>query len=217
MSIFTPINKFRSRCTICNAEVSKTLEHRHQDYHVLGDMALSKTESLCPICKTPISIKAQNFSSHLKGFHKLSNDDTAGRDEAKRLSQIAKQEAEKRDTSLPKPKFSLQPQLMNDIQVNAEQMAMKKAENQIEAITKKGRPRTKETLPGESDEQRKLRMNRENVMRFRDKQRAQKGLTGPKRLIKKQLQPGESVEEYDRRLHSERMKRYRQKLKENKN
>ena len=217
MSNFTPINHFRSRCNICNLEVSKTLEYRHTDYHVLGDMALSPTDTLCPLCRTPISNKAKNFFSHLKGFHKLPEN------EAKRLSNIAKNEAKKGDSTLPKPSFSLPKNIQNQIQVASEQMEMKNDEKKIDDKVvrahqqmKIGRPRIIPTLAGESEEQRKNRINRETVQRFRDRKRAEKGITGPKRPTQKQLKEGESVEEYDRRLKKEAMKRYRAKLKEKK-
>lgn len=217
MSNFIPINKFRSRCTICNLEVSKALEYRHNEYHALGDMALSPTDTACHLCKTPISNKAQNFFSHLKGFHKLPEN------EAKRLSDLAKNETKKRDSTLPKPSFKLPKTVQNQIQVAAEQMEMKndekKIDNQVVLAHQKmkiGRPRIIPTLVGESEEERKNRINRETVQRFRDRKRAQKGITGPKRPTQKQLKDGESVEDYDRRLKKEAMKRYRDKLKEKK-
>lgn len=216
MSIFTPVpnNGKRVICSICNKQVSLKLKDDHQRYHVLGDLALSPTQTLCKECNSPVSIKS--YQIHLEGFHKMA------RKKANLLKLKAEQELEKRNGELPKPAFQLPNAVANQIQVRAEEKAMqaderKIDENVVQAIQNraiKGRPRVIPSLEGESDEQRRLRLNRENVKKFRDKKRAQKGITGPKRAVKKQLQEGETVDEYDRRLHAERMKRYRAKLKE---
>ena len=220
MSIFTPVpnNGMRVLCSICNKQVSLKLKDDHQQYHILGDMALSPTQTLCKECNSPVSIKS--FQIHLEGFHNMA------RTKAHLLKLKAEQELRRRNRAvveMPKPAFQLPNAVANQIQQRAEERAMQADERKIDEnvvqayrnrVAKLGRPRVIPSLEGESDEQRRLRLNRENVKKFRDKKRAEKGITGPKRAVKKQLQEGETVDDYDRRLHAERMKRYRAKLKE---
>lgn len=200
MSIFIPINRFRSRCSICNNEVSKILEDRHQQYHILGDMALSKTETACPLCLTPISIKVHNFVSHLEKFHKLPHD------EAIRLNNQAKKQAENRVTELPKPVFKLPEQVKNQIPVKADER-QKRVENQPQLP--RGRPRVVPTLEGEDDIARERRLNRQYVQKFRNKVREQRGLPPPK-TYNRNLVEGESKEERELRLNRERVRKFRE-------
>jgi hypothetical protein len=213
MSIFVqvPNNKMRVKCTICNNEVSKAEEGKkmemHQQYHILGDQMLSKSETACPLCLTPMSIRGQSFVKHLEGFHNIAHK------KALEMNKKAKLEAETRNIEMPKPTFKLPQSIQKQVQEKAEQLQMIADEKRINLPVKKGRPRVKAGLPNETDEERAKRMNRENVMKFRDRKRAEKGIAGPKRIIKKQLQEGESVEDYDRKLRAEAMRRYRAKLK----
>lgn len=195
MSIFIPYpnDNRRVKCTICNNIVSKTLKDRHKEYHQ-SDATLKKTETACSLCLTPVSIKGHNYVKHLEGFHGLPSN------KAVAMNLRAQSEAQERNKK-------------QQIQERAEQQQMMDDEKIINLLVKKGRPRVKAGLPNETEEERAKRMNRENVMKFRDRKRAEKGITGPKRIIKKQLADGESVEDYDRKLRAEAMKRYRAKLK----
>ena len=229
MSIFTPdpTDGHRLHCTICDLDVSRQRKEEHQEYHILGDMAIKPNYVLCPLCKTPISFKS--YDKHLEGFHKMKN----SKARVAKMVNEAEVEMKKREgnrVKMPKPAFKLPKNVQEQLQIQAEQKAMERDENRINHQVidnfiqqylpaqriKKGRPRVLPEIEGETDEQRKARQNREAVQKFRDRERAKKGITGPKRLVKKQLQDGETVEDYDRRLHAERMKRYRAKLKEGK-
>lgn len=212
MSIFVPIpnNKMRVRCTICNNEVSKALEHRHQQYHVLGEMALSKTETACPLCLTPVSIKVHNYVKHLEGFHRIPHQ------RALEMNNQAKLEAGNRNNELPKPTFKVPKNVQNQIEQKAEERQMRVDENRInipranpDAILPRGRPRKIPNLQGESDIERERRLNRNAVNKFRAKVREQRGLPAPK-AYNRTLLEGETQEERERRLNRERVKKYRQ-------
>jgi hypothetical protein len=96
MSIFTPVpnNGKRVLCSICNKQVSLKLKDDHQQYHVLGDMALSPTQTLCKECNTPVSIKS--YQIHLEGFHRMA------KNKALLLKKKAELELTRRNGELPK-------------------------------------------------------------------------------------------------------------------
>ena len=207
MSIFIPVpnNKMRVKCTICQNEVSKSLEERHQQFHVLGDMALSKTETSCKLCLTPISIKADNYVSHLMKFHKLT------KPVASKMNKEAKEEAKNRNNELPKPTFQLPKAVQNQVIEKAEQVQKKLEEQKTNnyGLLPRGRPRKIPNLEGESDIERERRINRETVNRFRNKIREQRGLPPPKQY-NRTLVEGESQEERERRLNRERVRKFRE-------
>lgn len=215
MSIFIPVpnNKMRVKCTICQNEVSKSLQDRHQQFHVLGDMALSKTETSCKLCLTPISIKADNYVSHLMKFHKLT------KPVASKMNKDAKEEAKNRDNELPKPTFQLPKAVQNQVIEKAEQVQKKLAEQVQKKLEEqktnnfgllpRGRPRTIPNIEGETDIERERRINRETVNRFRNKIREQRGLPPPKQY-NRTLVEGESQEEREKRLNRERVRKFRE-------
>lgn len=207
MSIFVPIpnNKMRVKCTICQNEVSKSLQDRHQQFHVLGDMALSKTETSCKLCLTPISTKADNYVSHLMKFHKLT------KPVASKMNKEAKEEAKNRNNELPKPTFQLPKAVQNQVIENAKQVQKKLEEQKTNnyGLLPRGRPRKIPNLEGESDIERERRINRETVNRFRNKIREQRGLPPPKQY-NRTLVDGESQEEREKRLNRERVRKFRE-------
>lgn len=215
MSIFIPIpnNKMRVKCTICNNEVSKVLENRHQQYHALGDMALSKTETACQVCLTPISIKADNYEGHLMKFHKLS------KKVASDMNKLAKLDAKHRQDKLPKPSFKLPQAIQKQVVEKAEQVQKKLAEQVQKKVEEqktnnygllpRGRPRTIPTLEGETDIERERRINLLAVRKFRAKIREQRGLPPPK-VYNRTLIEGETQEERDLRLNRERVRKFRE-------
>jgi len=207
MSIFVPIpnNKMRVKCTICQNEVSKSLQDRHQQFHVLGDMALSKTETSCKLCLTPISTKADNYVSHLMKFHKLT------KPVASKMNKEAKEEAKNRDNELPKPTFQLPKAVQNQVIENAKQVQKKIEEKKTNnyGLLPRGRPRKIPNLEGETDIERERRINRETVNRFRNKIREQRGLPPPKQY-NRTLVEGESQEEREKRLNRERVRKFRE-------
>lgn len=203
MSSFIPINRFRSRCTICNNEVSKVLEHRHTQYHVLGDMALSKTETACPLCLTPISIKVHNYVSHLTGFHKLS------KAEALEMNKNAKFEADHRNVEMPKPTYIPPPKNVVAPQPVKVPEIVEEAKVQAPDLLPKGRPRIIPNLPGETEIERERRLNRKHVQKFRAKIRAERNLPPPKKYNREIIE-GESKEEREKRLNRERVRKFRE-------
>lgn len=223
MSIFIPIpnDKRRVKCTICNNSVSKKLMDRHEQYHLIGEKALSKTETACKYCLTPVSIKAGNYRGHLESFHNISDRD------ALELNRIAKIEANKRPNQVEKrPRYRLPINIQNQIQIQAEQRAMMNDENKIDQQVvnqfnnraqnqpqlPKGRPRAIPALEGEDDIARERRLNRQYVQKFRNKIRQQRGLPPPK-VYNHNLIEGESKEDREKRLNRERVQAFRERKK----
>ena len=77
------------------------------------------------------------------------------------------------------------------------------------------RPRKFPLLEGETEQERKNRLNRMYVYANRERKRAEKANQPPVSRLRAPVVEGESDEDRKKRLHRERMQRYREKKKAN--
>ena len=208
MSTFTKIDRFRSRCNICNNEVaSKSLE-RHLEYHTLGDMTLANDEVVCPLCLTPKQADGSNFKNHLKNFHNLSQA------EANRINAELKGQISNRQTDMgPKPIASTRKTTL----VQALGFEEKKSEGKQEYPPQRDQERARPAnfrpfLEGESEIEKERRLNLEYVQKFRAKKRAERGL-GPAKQYDRSIIEGETAEERERRKANARLRAWRSRKK----
>lgn len=189
------VDRYRVRCEQpnCGKIIPIGLFDRHTEYHF--DKTIDKTERVCPVCNTPVN--AKNYSRHLQQ-HK--NDP------------VQEQPA---PVPVPVPvQKPVKPPRVLPAWVNEqkeETVLQETKGNDNEPQKPAHRPRKFPLLEGETEQDRKNRLNRMYVYQNRERKRAEKANQPPVSRLRAPVVEGESAEDRKKRLHKERMQRYRNK------
>ena len=194
------VDRYRTQCEQpnCRKIVPIGLFQRHMEYHF--DKTLDKNERVCPICDTPVMSK--NYARHVKR-HESDPQPT-------KVVEEKKQEVIKEKKITKKPRVL--PAWVNE---QKEEGPLQETKGNNEPPKPAHRPRKFPLLEGETEQERKNRLNRMYVYQNRERKRAEKANQPPVPRFKKPVVEGESDEDRKKRLHRERMARYREKKKAN--
>lgn len=202
------VDRYRTQCgqPNCRKIVPIGLFDRHMEYHF--DKTLDKNERVCPICDTPVMSK--NYARHVKRHESDPQPTKVVEEKKQEVVEEKKQEVIKEKKITKKPRVL--PAWVNE---QKEEGPLQETKGNDEPPKPAHRPRKFPLLEGETEQERKNRLNRMYVYANRERKRAEKANQPPVSRLRAPVVEGESDEDRKKRLHRERMQRYREKKKAN--